>query len=83
MLNNYRGYYGNFVHYFQYVYTESRKKQALCKCGYLIFKGIVKPNEENALFDMLDRIFEVEQAEREEETFESITKNILNKVRGK
>lgn len=71
------------MHYFQYMYAESRKKQTLCKCGYLIFKGIVKPNEDNALFDMLDKIFEVEKSQREEETFESITSNILNKVRGK
>ena len=65
------------------MYTENIKKKVLATGGYLIFKGIVKPNEDNALFDMLDRIFEIEKAEREEETFESITNNILNKVRGK
>ena len=52
------------------------------KGAYLVVKGIIKPKEDDELFNALDNLFDIPKENVSHETSEDIKNRILNKVRG-
>ena len=75
-------YYGNFAQYFSYYLIEKQKGEIIKKGAYLIVKGIIRPQEDDKLFNALDELFNVSSENVSCETSEDIKNRILNKVRG-
>lgn len=50
--------------------------------AYLIVRGLIKPQDDDRMFQILDKLFEINQQEKEEETFESIKEKIFSKIKG-
>lgn len=50
--------------------------------AYLIVRGLIKPQDDDKMFQILDGLFEINQQEKEEETFESIKEKIFSKIKG-
>lgn len=48
----------------------------------MVVKGLIKPQEDDELFNALDRIFDIPVNETKHETSEDIKNRILNKIRG-
>ena len=45
-------------------------------------KGLIKPQDDDKMFQILDKLFEINQQEKAEETFESIKETICSKIKG-
>lgn len=48
----------------------------------MLVKGLVKPQEDDLMFKALDKLFDIQAQEVEQETSEDIKQRILNKVKG-
>lgn len=48
----------------------------------MLVKGLIKPQDDDRMFQILDKLFEINQQEKEEETFDSIKERIFSKIKG-
>ena len=61
---------------------ERQKKKIVSQGAYLLVKGRIKPQDDDRMFQILDKLFEINQQEKEEETFDSIKEKIFSKIKG-